>query len=100
MTSRIGAQHRPVTDHQALPAGVCPRGALVVKDPGCERSPRPDSVPEFRQAFIRDIELDVENSGTIPIVMTAVDPVGTHVVASLARPGGNVTGAVALISEL
>jgi putative ABC transport system substrate-binding protein len=32
-------------------------------------------------------------TGTIPIVMIAVrDPVGTGLIASLARPGGNVTG--------
>jgi putative ABC transport system substrate-binding protein len=38
---------------------------------------------------------------TIPIVMTAVgDPVGLGLVASLARPGGNVTGFSSLNTEL
>ena len=38
---------------------------------------------------------------TIPIVMIALgDPVGTGLVDSLARPGGNVTGKTIMVSEL
>jgi ABC-type uncharacterized transport system substrate-binding protein len=36
----------------------------------------------------------------IPIVIAAADPVGTGLVASLARPGGNVTGFAAMVTEL
>ena len=37
---------------------------------------------------------------TIPIVAISTDPVGTGLVASLARPGGNVTGLSTLATEL
>src|SRR5215468_2312877 len=40
-------------------------------------------------------------SGTIPIIIARVtDPVGSGLVASLARPGGNVTGLSAMTGEL
>ena len=40
-------------------------------------------------------------TSTIPIVMVSVaDPVGTGIVASLARPGGNVTGVTNIVAEL
>jgi putative tryptophan/tyrosine transport system substrate-binding protein len=42
-----------------------------------------------------------EATGTIPIVMTQdSDPVGTGFIASLARPGGNITGLSRLAPEL
>jgi putative ABC transport system substrate-binding protein len=37
---------------------------------------------------------------SIPIVMAATDPVGTGLVASLARPGGNVTGLTNVAPEV
>ena len=42
-----------------------------------------------------------EATSTIPIVMAqTIDPVGTGIVASLARPGGNITGLSNLAPEL
>ena len=39
-------------------------------------------------------------TNTVPIVITYGDPVGTGLAASLARPGGNVTGLSSFTSEL
>ena len=40
-------------------------------------------------------------TSTIPIVMVLVaDPVGTGIVPSLARPGGNITGVTTIVAEL
>jgi putative ABC transport system substrate-binding protein len=42
-----------------------------------------------------------KKAGSIPIVMTAAaDPMGTGLVANLARPGGNVTGLTSLVAEI
>ncbi len=65
---------------------------------------RTEGVPELVAELV-DLKMDVLVAGssvvalaaqkatrTIPIVMVAADPVGLGLVASLARPGGNVTG--------
>ena len=49
----------------------------------------------------RETRASREATNTIPIVMTTEgDPVGTGFVASLARPGGNITGLSTLTAEL
>jgi putative tryptophan/tyrosine transport system substrate-binding protein len=72
-----------------------------------------DRLPELAAELVR-LKVDVivgtstppalaakEATSTIPVVMTAVgDPVGAGLIASLARPGGNVTGLSALSTEL
>jgi ABC-type uncharacterized transport system substrate-binding protein len=74
---------------------------------------QPKRQPEFAADLVRlKVDLIVVTRGpilsavkkatsTIPIVMTnAADPVGEGLIASLARPGGNVTGLSSLAPEL
>jgi putative ABC transport system substrate-binding protein len=72
-----------------------------------------DGVAEAVAEFVR-LKVDVilasgtpslrparDGSGTIPIVfVAAIDPVATGLVATLARPGGNVTGVTAMQAEI
>ena len=82
---------------------------LVVRR-GATGDGRPEHLPEFVGGFLRDgVDVIVTTStretqaaqratSTIPIVMTLPpDPVGQGLVASLARPGGNVTGLTSLV---
>ena len=71
----------------------------------------PERLPSFAAELVR-LNVDVivaPSSGAraakkatdaIPIVITLGDPLGDGLVASLARPGGNVTGLSAFVSEL
>src|SRR5215467_2282445 len=61
----------------------------------------PDLATELARLKVNIIVADVTSAvvaakkatSTIPIVMTSItDPVGTGLVTSLARPGGNITG--------
>ena len=74
---------------------------------------KPERLPELAADLVRlKVDLIVATGGptplaakgattTIPIVMTtSTDPVGAGLVASLARPGGNVTGLSSLAPEL
>jgi putative ABC transport system substrate-binding protein len=74
---------------------------------------RNDRLPELAAELVRsrvDIIVALQTpaalaakqaTGTIPIVMApAADPVATGLVASLGRPGGNVTGLSGAVSEL
>ncbi len=73
---------------------------------------RPDRLPGMAAEFVRlnvDIILALNNPATaaakratrtIPIVMMATDPVGQGFVASLARPGGNITGLSGQFAEI
>ena len=74
---------------------------------------RPDRLPDLAAELVR-LSVDVivtstdpgiaavkQQTRTIPIVMAnSTDPVGTGFVASLARPGGNITGNSSMSAEL
>jgi len=74
---------------------------------------RPDRFADLAAELVR-LEVDLivtrgtpaaraarKATGTIPIVMAAIgEPVATGMVASLAHPGGNVTGLSAFVTEL
>src|SRR3954454_9048286 len=73
---------------------------------------RPEKLPGLARELV-DAKVDVivaigdeavvaakSATRTIPIAMVACDAVTTGFVASLARPGGNLTGVTCLISEL
>jgi putative ABC transport system substrate-binding protein len=71
----------------------------------------PERLPNFAAELVR-LNVDAivapgsgaraakKATDTIPIVITYGDPVGDGLVASLARPGGNVTGLSGFVSEL
>jgi putative ABC transport system substrate-binding protein len=50
---------------------------------------RPDVLVAFGDIIVRELK---SLTTTIPVVMLAGDPVGSGLVTSLARPGGNITG--------
>ena len=71
-----------------------------------------DRLPELARELVR-LEVDIifaqggpatkaakSATQTIPIVTSSSDPVGSGLVASLAQPGGNITGLANLTSEL
>jgi putative tryptophan/tyrosine transport system substrate-binding protein len=74
---------------------------------------KPDRYPDLVSDLVR-LKVDVitgdgtgptiaakKTTNTIPIVMASTtDPVGNKIIASLARPGGNVTGLTSISAEL
>src|SRR5262245_5474541 len=108
----LAAGSRPVsiesTQYGGFPQGMRELGYVEDKDFVIEwrfAEGRPELYPGLGAELVR-AQVDIvvvgnaaavrpvqQASSTIPIVMaTSTDPVGTGLVASLARPGGNVTG--------
>jgi len=101
---------------EALRQGLRERGYVEGKNIAIEwryAEGKPDRLPALAAELVR-LKVDVivtgggpatrsakEATSTIPIVMAqADDPVGSGLVASLARPGGNITGLSTLAPEM
>jgi putative tryptophan/tyrosine transport system substrate-binding protein len=101
----------------AFPQGLAEAGYVDGQNVAIEyrwAEGRYDRLPAFAADLVgRKVDLIVASGGppsvrtaksatsTIPIVFTALgDPVGAGVVASLARPGGNLTGSSIMATEL
>ena len=115
---RIGFLHQgSLTDPQveAFRRGLRDLGYVEGKNITVEHRSvegRPESYPDLATELVRlKVDIIVVGGGaqlaaknataTIPIVMaSSSDPVGTGFVASLARPGGNITGLTNISSEL
>jgi putative tryptophan/tyrosine transport system substrate-binding protein len=106
----------PAQSWNALLDGLRERGYIEGRNIVFERrfsEGKAERFPEFAADMVR-LKVDIiivtttpaafaakNATQTIPIVIpTAIDPVGAGLVASLARPGGNITGLSALAPEL
>jgi putative ABC transport system substrate-binding protein len=114
----LATQHRETQSHliQAFEEGLRERGYTLGRDIVIEHRSSEghyERLPALAADLVR-LKVDVivaaatqnvaaakQATRTIPIVMTdAANPVGTGLVASLARPGGNVTGLSVLTPEM
>jgi len=101
---------------EAFRQGIHDRGYVEGKNVAVEyrwAEGKYDRLPDLAAELVR-LKVDVilthgtpgtqaakQTTATIPIVMTVVgDPVGSGLVASLARPGGNITGTSILAPEV
>ena len=111
----IGPGTAPLPTTEAFQRGLRDLGWIEGRNIAFEIrwAPTPDRLPEIAAELVR-INVDVILAGsstqveparratqTIPIVFAVhADPIGTGHVASLARPGGNITGLSQLLTEL
>src|SRR5216684_3646459 len=111
----IGPGTTPLPTTEAFQRGLRDLGWIEGRNIAFEIrwAPTPDRLPEIAAELVR-INVNVILAGsstqveparratqTIPIVFAVhADPIGTGHVASLARPGGNITGLSQLLTEL